>query len=107
MAVRRRSTTRSDLFTNNTFVTQRTGRNPRVSDYPVSDRVLDAFRNFVKADSESGLTTAQVEGELDFVKLRLREEIITAGFGSDIGTRILLDADPQVLRAVEALPNAK
>lgn len=83
------------------------GRNPKASDFAISDRVLEAFRNWVRLDAESRLTPAQLEEELDFVKLRLREEIVTAAFSNDAGARVLLDSDPQVLRALEALPDAK
>jgi carboxyl-terminal processing protease len=82
-------------------------KNPRPGDYPISDRVLEAFRNWVRADTESQLAPAQLDEELEFVKLRLREEIITAAFSNDAGSRVMLDADPQVLRALEALPDAK
>jgi carboxyl-terminal processing protease len=80
---------------------------PRVADYPITDRVIEAFVNFIKRDAEQGLQPAQVEGELEFARLRLREEIITAAYNSDAGTRILLDSDTQTLRALEALPDAK
>ncbi|MEP6920580.1 MAG: S41 family peptidase [bacterium] len=83
------------------------GRNPRTGDYPLSDRLIEAFRTWVRADVQSQLTPAQLDEELDFVKLRLREEIVTAGYSNDAGARILLDSDPQVLRALEALPDAK
>jgi carboxyl-terminal processing protease len=83
------------------------GRNPKNADYAINERVLEAFRNFVRTDTESQLTQAQLDEDLDFVKLRLREEIITAAFSSDAGARVLLDSDPQVLRALEALPDAK
>lgn len=83
------------------------GRNPKPSDYPITDRVVEAFRNFIKSDENSGLTIGQVDGELEFVKLRLREQIVTAGYGADAGARVLLDGDQQVLKAVEALPDAK
>jgi carboxyl-terminal processing protease len=83
------------------------GKSAKITDYPINDRVLEAFRNFVRADAASQLTPAQIDEELDFVKLRLREEIITAGFSNDVGARVLLDSDPQVLRALEALPEAK
>jgi carboxyl-terminal processing protease len=83
------------------------GRNPKVGDYPTSDRLLEAFHAFVRTDSESQLTNTQLEEDIEFVKLRLREEIITAAFSNDAGARILLDSDPQVLRALEALPDAK
>jgi carboxyl-terminal processing protease len=83
------------------------GKTAKPTDYPITDRVVEAFRNFVRTDTLSQLTPAQLDEETDFVKLRLREEIITAGFSSDAGARVLLDSDPQVLRALEALPDAK
>ena len=83
------------------------GKNAKATDYPINDRVIEAFRNFVRTDTESQLTAAQLDEEIEFVKLRLREEIVTAGFSNDAGARVLLDSDPQVLRALEALPDAK
>ena len=83
------------------------GRNPKPGDYSITDRVLEAFRNWVRTDAESHLTAVQLDDEVEFVKLRLREEIVTAAFSNDAGARVLLDSDPQVLRALEALPDAK
>ena len=83
------------------------GKSAKATDYPINDRVLEAFRSFVRTDTASQLTPAQLDEELDFVKLRLREEIVTAAYSNDAGARILLDSDPQVLRALEALPDAK
>lgn len=83
------------------------GRNPKNGDYPINERVLEAFRSFLRMDVESGLSPAQIDEDLDFAKLRLREEIVTAAFSNDAGARVLLDSDPQVLRALEALPDAK
>ena len=83
------------------------GKNPKAGDYPISDRVLEAFRNFVRTDVDSQLTIAQVNEDLEFAKLRLREEIVTAAFSNDAGARVLIDSDPQVLRALEAFPDAK
>ena len=83
------------------------GRNPKPGEYPINDRIIEAFRSFVRTDTQSQLTPAQLDEEMEFVKLRLREEIITAAFSNDAGARVLLDSDPQVLRALEALPDAK
>ena len=83
------------------------GRSAKQSDYPITDRVVEAFRGFVRTDPQSQLTTAQIDEELEFLKLRLRQEIVTAAFSNDAGARVLLDSDPQVLRALEALPDAK
>jgi carboxyl-terminal processing protease len=83
------------------------GRNAKASDYPINDRVVEAFRSFARTDTQSQLTPAQLDEEIEFVKLRLREEIVTAAYSNDAGARVLLDSDPQVLRALEALPDAK
>jgi carboxyl-terminal processing protease len=82
-------------------------RIPRATDYPINERVLEAFRNFLKKDPANGLPVSELDAELDFVKLRLREEILSAAFSADAGSRVLLESDPQTLRALEALPDAK
>jgi carboxyl-terminal processing protease len=80
---------------------------PRPTDFPISDRVLEAFRNFIRKDPSRHLQDAQIDSELEFVKLRLRVEVITAAFGADEGQRVLLESDPQTLRALAVLPDAK
>ena len=49
----------------------------------------------------------QIDTDLDFVKLRLRYEMVTSAFGGDAGQRVLLESDPQTLRAINLLPDAK
>ena len=83
------------------------GHAPRATDYPINDRVLEAFRNYLRKDQSRHLQVAQIDADLDFVKLRLRQEIITAAFGADAGQRVLLESDPQTLRAIGVLPDAK
>jgi carboxyl-terminal processing protease len=83
------------------------GKNAKAGDFPITDRVLEAFRNFVRTQPDFHLLPAQIDEELEFTKLRLRQEIITASFSNDAGARVLLDSDQQVLRALEALPDAK
>jgi hypothetical protein len=83
------------------------GKNPRATDFPITDRTIEAFRNYVRTQADLQVTSAQIDEELEFAKLRLREEIITAAYSNDAGARILLDSDTQVLRALDALPDAK
>jgi len=83
------------------------GKAPKATDFPISDRVLEAFRNYLRNEPANLLQPAQMDEELEFAKLRLRQEIITAGYSNDAGARVLLDSDVQVLRAVDALPDAK
>jgi carboxyl-terminal processing protease len=82
-------------------------RSPKFSDFAINDRVIEAFRNYVRKDSARHLQDAQVDAEMEFVRLRLRAEIVTAAFGADEGQRVLLESDPQALRAIGVLPDAK
>jgi carboxyl-terminal processing protease len=83
------------------------GRGARPTDFPVNDRVIQAFRDFARRDPESGLTPAQIEREIEYVRLRIRENLVNATYGGDAATRYLLEGDPQVLRALELFPEAK
>jgi C-terminal peptidase (prc) len=83
------------------------GKNARPTDFPITDRLLEAFRLFVRNQPDLQVTPAQVDEELEYSKLRLRQEIITAAFSNDAGARVLLDSDTQVLKALDALPDAK
>ena len=83
------------------------GKNAKQTDFPITDRVVEAFRNYVRTNPANQLQPAQIDEELEFAKLRLRQEIITASYSNDAGARVLLDSDVQVLRALDALPDAK
>ncbi len=79
----------------------------RPTDYVVTDRVVEAFRNFVRREPPTGLTLSQINADLDYVKLRIRDELVIHAYGGDAGTRVLIESDPQLLRALDALPDAK
>jgi carboxyl-terminal processing protease len=83
------------------------GRSAKPTDFPITDRVVEAFRNFCRTQPDFQVQVSQIDEELEFVRLRLRQEIITAAFSSDAGARVLLDSDAQILRALDALPDAK
>jgi carboxyl-terminal processing protease len=85
----------------------RYGQQAKATDFPVNERVLEAFRDFLRRDAAHNLTPAQMDAEIDYARLRLREEIVSAAFGQEAGQRTLLDSDPQLLRALEAFPDAR
>jgi carboxyl-terminal processing protease len=80
---------------------------PRQNELPVTEALVAAFRDFARRDAQSGLTLAQIEAEGEYVRLRLREEIVTAAYGGDAAGRFLLESDPQLLRALELIPEAR
>jgi carboxyl-terminal processing protease len=83
------------------------GHVPRPADLPVTDKVVEAFREFARRDAESGLKPAQIDHDLDYVRLRIREAIVNAAYGGDAAARFLLESDPQLTRALELFPEAK
>lgn len=75
--------------------------------FQVDDRLFEAFKNFTVSDKENGLTAENVAAESEFAKTRIRLELATANYSNEAGIRALLEADPQVQRAIEAMPEAR
>jgi carboxyl-terminal processing protease len=73
----------------------------------IPDKLYEAFRNFTVADKLSGLTAENINGQIDFAKTRLRQELATANYSNEAGIQVLLEADPQILKAIDSMPEAK
>ena len=74
---------------------------------PINDRVFEAFRNFTVADKANGLTAENINAEAEYARMRVRLELATANYSNEAGAQVLLEVDPQVLKAVEVLPDAR
>jgi carboxyl-terminal processing protease len=83
------------------------GNRIRPSDYPVSDEVLKAFRNFLANNNEWKSLAASIENDKTFLKMRIRYNLITAAFGTVSANQVLIEDDKQVAKAVESLPRAE
>jgi len=44
---------------------------------------------------------------LDWIKRKIKQEVFMSSFGQQEGLKVLLEADPQVQKAVEAVPEAR
>lgn len=73
----------------------------------IPDKLFEAFRAFTVADKKSGLTAELLNNQMEFAKTRLREELATANYSNEAGIQVLLEVDPQVLKAVEVMPDAR
>jgi len=76
------------------------------NEFAVPDKLFEAFRSFVASDSANGLSAQNVCAQSDYAKTRLREELATANYSTEAGVQVLLEADPQILRAIEIVPQA-
>ena len=77
------------------------------NDFIIDNKLLEAFREFVVKDKANGLTSENINSHLDYAKSRLRDELATANNSTEAGQQVLLETDPQVLKAIEAIPEAK
>ena len=73
----------------------------------INDRLFEAFRQFAATSKEAGLTAENVNGLAEYSRTRLREELATATHSNEAGVQVLLEADPQVLKAIEVMPEAR
>ena len=75
-------------------------------EFVVTDSLFNAFKEFVAKQPGYKLTEKQLDNNRQFIARQLRYNIVAAFYGLDIAERILKADDPQILRAVEALPRA-
>jgi carboxyl-terminal processing protease len=76
------------------------------NEFAVSEKLFDTFRNFAVNDPKNGLSAANINALAEHVKMRIRQEIATASYSTEAGTQVLLENDPQVLKAMEMMPRA-
>ena len=56
---------------------------------------------------ENGLTAENIAAEADYARTRLRQEIATANYSNEAGIQVLLEKDPQVVKATESMAIAR
>ena len=81
--------------------------NVEPSAFQVSDKLFEAFRNYTVGIKESGLSAENLTSQIEFAKTRLREELATANHSNEAGVQVLLEVDPQILKAMESMPEAR
>ncbi len=79
----------------------------RNGEFPLPDSVIAAFKDFLRQHPELQIKEADVAKHLDYVRLRIRAEIITAHHGTEIAGRFLLENDQQTTRALSEISKAK
>ena len=78
-----------------------------VRDYPVTDKVLAAFKTFVRERKELKVDETRIDKDADWLKRRIRYEVATAAFGEENARAALAESDTQLQRALAEVPKAK
>ena len=77
------------------------------TDYPVTDAVFAEMKRFVAAKPIFNVTQEQLDRARPFVERQLRYELATAAYGSTAAVQVYNESDPQIARAVDAMPRAR
>ena len=77
------------------------------TDYPVGDKVLAAFKTFVRAHKELKADDSRVDKDADWLKRRIRYEVASAAYGEENARAALADGDVQIQRALAEVPKAR
>lgn len=79
-------------------------------EFVITDEIMNAYRafvaDFIAKTPDTPLTPAIVEQNIDWARLRIREELLIAAYGNEIAQRGMSANDPQLQRALSELPNA-
>ena len=87
---------------------ERVGLSKRIrsGDVKVDDELIAAFENYVRSDPEWKISDDVLSREANFVRSRLRYQLAVAAFGIVPANQVLAEDDPQIAKALEALPRA-
>lgn len=76
------------------------------NEFAISDKLFELFRAFAANEKAVGLSAENISSMAEYARMRLRLEIATANYSSEAGIQVLLESDPQILKALESMPEA-
>ena len=90
-----------------TFTTYFLGTKPEITrDFTVDDSVIALFRKHLDKEKVS-YTDADITANMDWIKREIKKEAFISVFGLPAGNQVELKDDPQVLKAIETIPQAR
>src|SRR5579862_976144 len=83
------------------------GTRPTIThEFNVDDEVMHQFRNYLTTKNVR-FSEAEIAENQDWIRRKIKQEVFMSTFGMQEGFKVLLEADPQVQKAVEAVPQAR
>jgi carboxyl-terminal processing protease len=76
-------------------------------DYPVTDALFAQLKKFAASKPIYKVTPDQLDKSRAFAERQLRYNLLSAAYGFRIATQVFNDADPQISKAVDAMPRAR
>ena len=83
------------------------GERPTIThDFNADDNVMHEFRNYLSKHNVRS-SEADLAENSDWIKRKIKQEVFMSTFGMQDGFKVLLEADPQVQKAIESVPQAR
>ena len=76
-------------------------------DFPVTDALFNALKKFAANKPGFKVTADQLEKSRSYAERQLRYNLLSAAYGYRTATQVFNDADPQISKAVDAMPRAR
>ena len=83
------------------------GERLQASSFPLTSSLYLAFKNFIAREPSWAPLSGEVDRNREFVEIELRYFLITASYGTTTAVQFLIQNDPQVAKAIEAIPRAR
>jgi carboxyl-terminal processing protease len=83
------------------------GHTLKETEFPVTEALYKAFRDFATGQASFKVTGAQLDRERPFIEARIRHELVTVAYGTITGYQVFNADDPQISRGIELLPRAR
>jgi carboxyl-terminal processing protease len=74
--------------------------------FEVDDTLMRDLRSYMSKHNVH-YTEPDISDNLEWIKRKIKQEVFLSTFGQQEGFKVQLEADPQVQKAVEALPQAR
>jgi carboxyl-terminal processing protease len=83
------------------------GSKPAITkEFEVDDNLMRTFREYLSKHNVR-YTEPDLAENQEWVKRKIKQEVFMSTFGQQEGFKVLLEADPQVIAAVDAIPQAR
>jgi carboxyl-terminal processing protease len=83
------------------------GTRPTITkSFEVDDTVMRDLRSYMSKHNVR-YTEPDIAENLDWIKRKIKQEVFLSAFGQQEGFKVQLEADPQLQKAVEAIPQAR
>ncbi len=79
----------------------------QADDFPVTDALFKALKQFAASKPIFKVTPEQFDRSRPFAERQLRYNVLSAAYGYRTATQVFNEGDPQIARAVDAMPRAR